>query len=100
MFGVPEADSTADDIVCLLRALRWPDSLCFPALDILRCAVLNAKTNPYILNDDLINDFISLLFANISTKAPDNCKMLALRTFTNMFATEKGERRRTNAHEG
>ena len=77
-------------MVCLLRALRWPESLCFPALDILRCAVLNPKANAFVLNDGLINDFISLLFANISPKAPDNCKMLALRTFANMFATKEG----------
>ena len=85
-----DKDSSTDDVVCLMKALRWPQNMSFPALDILRCAVLNPKTNKFLLNDTTIDDVISLMMSGLDAGSPDNCKMLTLRILANMFLNDRG----------
>ena len=88
----PDKDASTEDVVCLLKALRWPQNLSFPALDILRCAIVNPKTNNLLLDDKTIDDVISLMMTGLGTESPDNCKMLTLRILANMFLDQRGNK--------
>ncbi len=83
-------DSASGDVPTLMRALGWPGKYSFPALDILRLAILNPKSSQMLLDEQIIDNLFSLLLMNTSPGALDNCKMLAIRTMANMFSTEKG----------
>lgn len=78
-------------MVCLLKALRWPQNLSFPALDILRCAIVNPKANNFLLDERTIDEVISLMMTGLDAASPDNCKMLTLRILSNMFLDQRGK---------
>ena len=73
-----------------MRALRWPASLCLPALDILRLTVLNPKANDVLFQKSIFEDLFSLLLISVKSNNNDNCLMLAIRTIANMFSNKKG----------
>ena len=73
-----------------MRALRWPASLCLPALDILRLTVLNSKASEVLFQDSIFEDLFSLLLISVKSNNNDNCLMLAIRTIANMFSHKKG----------
>ena len=73
-----------------MRALRWPASLCLPALDILRLTVLNPKANEVLFQKSIFEDLFSLLLISVKSNNNDNCLMLAIRTIANMFSNKKG----------
>ena len=73
-----------------MRALRWPASLCLPALDILRLMVLNSKASEVLFQDSIFEDLFSLLLISVKSNNNDNCLMLAIRTIANMFSHKKG----------
>lgn len=86
------SDGSTGDVASLMKALRWPKDLAFPALDILRLAITNPSVNPVLLEDVVLNDLLSLMLANMKSAMPVNCQMLAVRTLVNMFSVPKGER--------
>ncbi|TRY63728.1 hypothetical protein TCAL_07145 [Tigriopus californicus] len=86
------SDGSTGDVASLMKALRWPKDLAFPALDILRLAITNPSVNPVLLEDVVLNDLLSLMLANMKSEMPINCQMLAMRTLVNMFSVPKGER--------
>lgn len=79
-----------EDIPNLMRALGWPAKFSFPALDILRLAILNPKASALLLDGEIIDKLFSLLLLNINASALDNCQMLAMKTLANMFCSERG----------
>eukprot|EP00095_Tigriopus_kingsejongensis_P004294 maker-scaffold722_size106786-snap-gene-0.32 protein:Tk04294 transcript:maker-scaffold722_size106786-snap-gene-0.32-mRNA-1 annotation:"phospholipase a-2-activating protein isoform x2" len=87
-----DQDGSTGDIASLMKALRWPKDMAFPALDILRLAITNPKVNSMLMEDVVLNDLLSLLLVNMKPEMPVNCQMLAMRTLSNMFSVEKGER--------
>ncbi len=80
-----DKQSTADDVVALLKCLSWPCDKVFPALDILRLAATNPAASKLLLHPDNRDGLLSLLFTNLSNKVPATCQMLSLRTFCNLF---------------
>ncbi len=74
-------------MVSLLKCLGWPCEKTFPALDVLRLAVLNPHAVAILLgSEDNREGLVSILFANLSAKAPDACQMLSLRVLSNLFS--------------
>ncbi len=78
--------ATADDVVALVKCLSWPCDKVFPALDVLRLAVLHPSSSKLLLHPDNRENLLSLLLANLSAKVPATCQMLSLRAFSNLFS--------------
>lgn len=89
-FVFADQESTQDDVALLMKILGWPQQKAFPALDILRLAVINPKVSPMLLDLSIAHDLIRLLLTNLQPGVPDNCVMLALRVLSNLFSLENG----------
>ncbi len=68
-----------------MLCLSWPSDKVFPALDVLRLAVLNASASAILLQDDI--KLLSVLLDNLSANKPANCQMLSLRVLSNLFSS-------------
>lgn len=87
---ISDKDVNNEDLAALMKALGWSSDLAFPALDVLRLAILNPRVNAALLSDELLKQVFSLLLLNLSQSSSENCQMLALRTIANMYSTDAG----------
>ncbi|XP_068090719.1 phospholipase A-2-activating protein [Hyperolius riggenbachi] len=83
--------ATAQQADTLWRAVRWPEDIAFPALDVLRLAVKSPAINEMFCNEKEGNQFINYLFQIMRPSGKQANQLLALRTLCNCFACETGE---------
>ncbi|KAM9329760.1 phospholipase A-2-activating protein [Gastrophryne carolinensis] len=84
--------ATAQQIDTLWRAVKWPEEIVFPALDVLRIAVKMSTINEMFCNEKEGNQFINYLFQIMRPSGKQANQLLALRTLCNMFTCKPGER--------
>lgn len=76
----------------LFQILTWPDSNVFPALDILRCAVINPGTRDILFRAPYLDEIFSVCLKFVDKSKPVPCQLLALRILSNMFSVKEGEK--------
>lgn len=80
-----------DDWTNLVRILEtWPSDKIFPALDILRLAVINESISSVVRTEENFERIFHLFVKNV-INAGDSCTMLAGRGLTNMFTSQQGK---------
>jgi len=92
---LPSLSTSASPDPSLLPALStllsWPDDKIFPAIDLIRSALLNPATQPILLEKSFFDKLLSVCLKHIDKKSPETCQMLALRALCNVFCCEQGE---------
>ncbi|XP_018423851.1 PREDICTED: phospholipase A-2-activating protein isoform X1 [Nanorana parkeri] len=83
--------ATAQQVDTLWRAVRWPEEIVFPAMDVLRIVVKIPTINEMFCSENG-NQFINYLFQIMRPSGRQANQLLALRTLCNCFASEPGER--------
>jgi len=78
-------------ISTLLTLLKWPDAQTFPALDILRSALLNISCQPLLIEKSSLDEIFSACLRHVEKTSPVNSQMLALRCLANLFHSEAGQ---------
>jgi len=78
-------------ITTLSTLLSWPAANIFPVLDLVRAVFLCPATQDLLLEKDILDKVFSACLQQVDKEAPAPAQMLALRTLSNMFATNKGE---------
>merc|ERR1719187_1848710 len=78
-------------IDALTTLLTWPAANIFPVLDLVRAVFLCPATQDLLLEKDILDKVFSACLQQVDKEAPAPAQMLALRTLSNMFATNKGE---------
>lgn len=81
---------TAQQVDTLWRAVRWPEAIVFPALDILRLAVKNPTVNEMFCSEREGSAFTNYLFQIMRPGGKPANQLLALRTLCNCFSFEAG----------
>ena len=70
--------------------LQWPQEKTFPALDLLRAAILNISSHPALMEKSSLDNIFSSCIKHIDKSSPANCQMLSLRCLVNLFSVEEG----------
>ncbi len=78
------------DVSNLVKTLRWPKDLCFPCIDLVRLALVDAPTADLLLSKHS-EELLDILLQNLSLTDKAANQMLALRSLANLFSTDKGE---------
>ncbi|XP_056376683.1 phospholipase A-2-activating protein isoform X2 [Hyla sarda] len=81
---------TAQQVDTLWRAVKWPEDIVFPALDILRLAIKNPTVNEMFCNEREGSAFTNYLFRVMRPGGKQANQLLALRTLCNCFSSETG----------
>ncbi|XP_069621506.1 phospholipase A-2-activating protein isoform X1 [Ranitomeya imitator] len=81
---------TAQQVDTLWRAVRWPEDIVFPALDILRLAIKNPTVNEMFCSEREGRAFTNYLFQIMRPAGRLANQLLALRTLGNCFSYEAG----------
>ncbi|XP_069818093.1 phospholipase A-2-activating protein isoform X3 [Dendropsophus ebraccatus] len=81
---------TAQQVDTLWRAVKWPEDIVFPALDILRLAVKNPTVNEMFCSEREGSTFTNYLFQIMRPGGKPANQLLALRTLCNCFSVEAG----------
>eukprot|EP01087_Luapelamoeba_hula_P007469 TRINITY_DN1834_c0_g1_i2.p1 TRINITY_DN1834_c0_g1~~TRINITY_DN1834_c0_g1_i2.p1 ORF type:complete len:365 (-),score=58.14 TRINITY_DN1834_c0_g1_i2:92-1186(-) len=79
---------TAEQIKVITKIVHWPEAQRFPALDVLRMALLHPDTAHYFKDAKQSGSFdlVSVLINNISSHGAPANTLVALRCLVNMFA--------------
>ena len=83
--------SPSNLITTISTLLSWPAANIFPVLDLVRAVFLCPATQDLLLEKDILDKVFSACLQQVDKEAPAPAQMLALRTLSNMFATNKGE---------
>merc|ERR1719350_2568863 len=75
----------------LATLLSWPDAQVFPALDLLRAALLNPASQTILLDKSILDKIFSSCLKHVDKTSPPPCQMLALRVLCNLFSIQEGE---------
>jgi len=78
-------------VPALSTMLSWPDAQVFPAIDLIRSALLNPASQPILLEKSFLDKLFSLSLKHIDKNSPPACQMLVLRALSNLFSCEEGE---------
>jgi len=78
-------------IPALSILISWPEEQVFPAIDLIRSALLNPGSQPILLEKSFFDKFLSVCMKYIDMKKPQTCQMLVLRALCNVFWCEQGE---------
>ncbi|XP_075682559.1 phospholipase A-2-activating protein isoform X2 [Rhinoderma darwinii] len=81
---------TAQQVDTLWRAVKWPEDIVFPALDILRLAVRNPTVNEMFCSEREGSAFTDYLFQIMRPGGKQANQLLVLRTLCNCFSFEAG----------
>jgi len=87
----PQSEPAPHHLATLLRLLDWPKELAFPAIDLLRLAVLNAGTCQYVCDNTHRPALLAALQRHAQPDSPPANQMLALRATCNLFRHAAGE---------
>ncbi|GFR89325.1 phospholipase A-2-activating protein [Elysia marginata] len=82
-----EGNTNAEGIKVLDKLISWPQEFVFPALDILRISIKQGEVSQLFCSRP---GFIDLLVGHADPGSPAPCRMLVMRTFTNLFRYEDG----------
>ena len=75
----------------LHNILKWPQDKTFPALDLLRAAIVNTASHSALLEKSSLDNIFSICIKHVDKSAPANCQMLSLRCLVNLFSAEAGQ---------
>ncbi|XP_069096867.1 phospholipase A-2-activating protein isoform X2 [Pleurodeles waltl] len=91
--GNPSTETpTARQLDILWKAVRWPEDIVFPALDILRLSMKHPSVNENYCSEKACEQFSSHLVKLLSPNGKQANQLLALRTLSNCFTSEPGQR--------
>jgi len=79
-------------VAALFKVFSWPDNCVFPALDILRRAIVNPGTREMLLAAPYLDEIFSVCLKFVDKSKPVPCQMLSLRILANMFSVKEGEK--------
>ncbi|XP_040273113.1 phospholipase A-2-activating protein isoform X1 [Bufo bufo] len=88
--NISRETATAQQVDTLWRAVKWPEDIVFPALDILRLAVKNPTVNEMFCSEREGIAFINYLFQVMRPGGRQANQLLALRTLCNCFSVDAG----------
>ncbi|XP_069487023.1 phospholipase A-2-activating protein [Ambystoma mexicanum] len=83
---------TAQQLETLWKAVRWPEDIVFPALDILRLSVRHPRVNENYCSEKACDQFCSHLIKFLNPSGKQANQLLALRALSNCFTSEPGQR--------